>query len=333
MDFNDIGYLKTADIIMMQSRAGYVINRPFWLIRDFSSHAEQYNQWNFGRERLVSGVSGNVQVQFINEYGCNVTFSRETEHLDTRLLRGGPAFILPSIWSGVYSINTNRQKDLSFFLTGRNDWFDDPYSRYYRIAPGFRLHIHEAFNVQNTFAYTFNRDDLQYIGAYNSGEAKQYLLARIDQKTLSTTFRLNYCISPELSMQYYGQPFISAGRFSAIRKAAEPRSGEYDRRFYSFAESEIAKDTESGTYVIDENRDGTPDHVLRNPDFNVRHFRSNFVIRWEYAPGSTFYLVWSQNRSGEIPDGRFRFRNDLNGLFNIYPHNVFMVKWSHWFSA
>lgn len=332
LDFNDIGYLKTADIITQNSKIGYVVNRPFWLIRDFTTYADQYNHWNFGRERLVSGISAETRVQFINEYGINATLSRETEQLDTRLLRGGPAFILPSIWSAVYSIHTKRQTDLSFFLNCRNIWFDEPYSKYYRITPGFRLHINEAFNIQNTFAYTFNRDDRQYLDTYYNGTDKQYLLGRINQKTLSTTFRLNYCVTPDLTIQYYGQPFISAGTYSHFKRVSNPRASAYRDRYKNYIGAEIQYDSNNDTYLIDEDRDSTTDFEMRNPDFKALQFRSNFVLRWEYNPGSTFYLVWSQNRSSSGIDEIFRFRRDLRNLFDTYPHDIFMVKWSHWFS-
>ncbi|HEU4561152.1 MAG TPA: DUF5916 domain-containing protein, partial [Longimicrobium sp.] len=34
-------------------------------------------------------------------------------------------------------------------------------------------------------------------------------------------------------------------------------------------------------------------------DFNIRSFRSNAVLRWEWRPGSTLYLVWQQDRAAD----------------------------------
>ena len=34
-------------------------------------------------------------------------------------------------------------------------------------------------------------------------------------------------------------------------------------------------------------------------DFNVRSFRSNLVLRWEWRPGSIFYMVWQQDREAD----------------------------------
>ena len=74
------------------------------------------------------------------------------------------------------------------------------------------------------------------------------------------------------------------------------------------------------------------DYSFDKPDFNFRQFRSNLVIRWEYTPGSTVYFVWSQNRTGDDNSGDFSFRNDMNQLFEVYPHDVFLIKINRWFS-
>jgi len=51
-----------------------------------------------------------------------------------------------------------------------------------------------------------------------------------------------------------------------------------------------------GEYRIDEDQDGTVDYRVETPDFDYREFNSTLVLRWEYRPGSLFYLVWSQAR-------------------------------------
>jgi len=54
-------------------------------------------------------------------------------------------------------------------------------------------------------------------------------------------------------------------------------------------------------------------------------------MRWEYIPGSTLDLVWSQGRTGFEPRGDFSFGRDVENLFEIHPHNVFLVKFSYCF--
>ena len=87
-------------------------------------------------------------------------------------------------------------------------------------------------------------------------------------------------------------------------------------------------------YNIDENLDGIKDYSFENDDFKVQEFLSNLVLRWEYNPGSTVYLVWSQTRSYENGSGNLNYFNDLGDLFNgdnNKPHNVFLVKFSYRF--
>jgi hypothetical protein len=164
----------------------------------------------------------------------------------------------------------------------------------------------------------------------NNGESR-YIFGRLDQKTLGITMRLDYSVTPNLSLQYYGQPFVSAGKYKEFKRITSPRADRYEDRFQIFA-SEIQFDEQKGAFNVDENLNGIPDYTFSNPDFNFRQFRSNFVMRWEYIPGSTLFLVWSQGRTGFESQGEFSFRNDLKNLFSVYPDNVFLIKLNRWFS-
>jgi hypothetical protein len=82
-------------------------------------------------------------------------------------------------------------------------------------------------------------------------------------------------------------------------------------------------------YSVDDNVDGVADYSFRKPDFNVKTFLSNLVLRWEYQPGSTVYLVWSQNRSGYANDGSFEASRDIASLFNESAYNIFLIKFSY----
>lgn len=82
-------------------------------------------------------------------------------------------------------------------------------------------------------------------------------------------------------------------------------------------------------YFVDLDGDGS-EESFGNPDFNVRQFRSNAVLRWEYLPGSSLFLVWSQGRDGSNETGSFDFSRDVGDLFRTAPSNVFMVKLSYW---
>jgi hypothetical protein len=69
---------------------------------------------------------------------------------------------------------------------------------------------------------------------------------------------------------------------------------------------------------------------IGDPNFNVRSLRGNAVLRWEYRPGSTLFLVWQQQREGAEAFGSFEFSRDANAIFRQRPDNIFVIKASYW---
>jgi len=64
----------------------------------------------------------------------------------------------------------------------------------------------------------------------------------------------------------------------------------------------------------------------------VSEFLHNFVIRWEFLPGSTAFLVWSQNRDYYTGSGMFNVSRQSQDLFRkAKPYNIFLIKFSYRF--
>jgi hypothetical protein len=145
------------------------------------------------------------------------------------------------------------------------------------------------------------------------------------------SLRVNFNVTPDLTLQYWGQPFIASGKYYDFKYITNSIASEYHDRFavYSPDQIELINDE---YYRIDENIDGSEDYSIGKPDFNVQEFLSNLVIRWEYSPGSSVYLVWSQTRDGYNPTGTMDYFNDMGDLFHYRPHNVFLIKFSYRFS-
>ena len=133
-----------------------------------------------------------------------------------------------------------------------------------------------------------------------------------------------------MSLQMYLQPLLSVGRYTGFKEALQPRT--YDFAVYG-------QDTGTISLRRGERRlhglsraggTGTP-FVIPNPDFNFTSLRANTVYRWEFKPGSTLYVVWTQQREDETSDGRFAFNQDISRMMRAPGDNVFMVKMSYWF--
>jgi hypothetical protein len=175
------------------------------------------------------------------------------------------------------------------------------------------LKVSTRFTSSLSARWETNRNDVQYFGTFtDSVGIDHYTFAHLEQETLSLTWRLGYTFTPNTSLQVYASPFVSKGTYSDVREVGEPRAKEYDARYQAYGDPDVAGDPGG---------------------FNVQEFRSNVVFRWEYRPGSTLFLVWSQGREGEAErEGVKSFSGDFGDLFQRRPDNTFLVKVSYWFA-
>jgi hypothetical protein len=140
---------------------------------------------------------------------------------------------------------------------------------------------------------------------------------------------LDLTLKPNLSIQYYGSPFITAGKYKNFKKLVDPDGNKFSDRFLEFDQSSQNYDKQDEVWEIDYDNDGIVNYEISNLDFNYRQFNSNLVIRWEYKTGSTLYLVWSQGVSDEIANGVLNYTKDMKNLFRADIENVVLLKFSY----
>jgi len=198
----------------------------------------------------------------------------------------------------------------------------------YQIAPAISIRPINTLKFELSANYVDNYNELQYVTTKQLATDKRYILGTIDQQTLGLTFRVDLNITPELSIQYYGSPFVSRGSYSEFKHVTSPRAEEYADRFAIYNDPVLS----NGTYLLDENDDLVPDYSIGNPDFNFHEFRSNLVAKWEYRLGSYIYLVWSSDRTGlaDLPEASAG--ESFRQLRKVFPNNIFLIKLNYWFS-
>jgi len=173
-------------------------------------------------------------------------------------------------------------------------------------------------------SYSNNPNKTQYVTEKDFNGDTRYILATINNQTISAALRLNYTINPNLSIQYYGQPYISRARFTDFKHVTNPIADDLYDRFHQYNTNQIS--FENGSYLVDEDADGNTDYSIYNPNFAFVQFRSNLVVRWEYIPGSEIFLVWSQGVDG-FGDVNNSFGDIIdNQLLNQKPENIFLIK-------
>ncbi|HEX3234703.1 MAG TPA: DUF5916 domain-containing protein, partial [Gemmatimonadales bacterium] len=158
-----------------------------------------------------------------------------------------------------------------------------------------------------------------------------FVTGRLDQATVSLTARADFAFSRNMTLQLYAQPFLSAGSYTDFKEVRDPRASKAADRVVPYATNQIAYEPTDRTYGIDLDGDAIPEYTFANPDFNQKNFNLNMVWRWEYRPGSTIYLVWTQARDVPGTNGNVALGSGLDALFQGPATNVLLGKVSYRF--
>jgi len=127
-----------------------------------------------------------------------------------------------------------------------------------------------------------------------------------------------------MNLDVYAEPFASSGRYYDFGELLAAGTGE--RLTYGTGATTIA-DLPDGSRAV---RAGDSAFTLAARDFNVRSFRSNVVLRWEWRPGSTLYAVWQEDRSASAVAGRRVDAGDMFRSLTAPGAHYFVVKTSFW---
>ncbi|MFC1477097.1 DUF5916 domain-containing protein [candidate division KSB1 bacterium] len=335
LELNDMGYLRESDKTLENFWMQYREWKPQWIFRNYEINFSQWRGWDFSGENIFDGANLSISSQFSNYWRLGAGVNTNGESLNKNSMRGGPMLRSMGGWNEWIDLNSDTRKD---FHAGMNASYyanNNNISKSFAFVPRATWLARQSLSITAFMVCVKTTSNLQYIDTINpplySSSSDRYLFGRISQKTVSLTFRADYAITPDLTIQYYGQPFISAGEYSHFKRITNPRADRYTDRFHEFTGNEIAY--ANGEYSVTEPPNwGGAAYSFGDPDFNFRQFKSNLVFRWEYNPGSTFYFVWSQNRTGGGGTGDFSFNDDLDTLFRVYPDNIYLIKFNHWFS-
>jgi hypothetical protein len=327
---NDLGFGTRADYRGLSSIVLFQQNKPGKILRNFTMFPYANEMWNFGGDRVFDSYAYDVNGTFMNFYNFDFRTTLNKSVMDDRLTRGGPQARSPEngTWSlnlgsdsrKSYNVNANFQHSWNGF-GGYGDFPSLAFS--FRPSPTLRLRFEPSYSATHALG--------QYVTAISDPAATatfgtRYVFSTLDQRVMSLVTRFDWTFRPRLSMQVYLQPLVVTGHFSQFKEFAAPEEFRFD--IYGVQRGSIARNDTTGVYTIDPGNGAT--FQLGDPDFNFRSLLGNAVMRWEYRPGSTLFLVWQQRRTDVEPMGGFDFSRDYSGLLNRAPENVFAVKATYW---
>ena len=336
---NDLGYQRDADQTLWAGNLRYQQTRQGRTFRSWNLSSNAWTGYTFGGEQTSLGGNVNGSFRLLNFWGANGGIGHERPVVAVRALRGGPSLRVPATYNAWAGISSDSRRDVygSFNVGAGRDAEGD--GGWWDVSPSvtWRASTRSDLSLRPSFSRSVN--GWQFVSSTALDGAPHYVFGRLEQSTASLTARLSYTFTPNLSLQLYAQPFLSAGDADGFREVALADGGarvvDADRfagRFRALGSPALAGDE----YRADADGDGDVDVSFTDPDFNVKEFRSNAVLRWEYRPGSTLFVVWSQGREDFARDGRFGLIRDTRRLFGMddaFPvrtTNVLLVKVNYW---
>ena len=333
LELNDAGFMRVADRINVWNWISYrAIQRQKGIFRRLQFNLNQGSQFDFDGKSLGNTMRINVNSDFKNLWGFGGGFYHEGNIRSNADLRGGPAIIYPGAVNYWVYFRTNDRKKISFAASTWQYFGKQNYA--YGRGINFRMNLQpmDALSISLRPRFSRRRNDMQYVTTESYLNTDRYIIATIDQKTYSMQIRMNYSIKPNLSIQYYGQPFVTSGNYSAFKRITDAKASILTNRFERLDARYLHYNDQDAVYEVDEDRDGLMDYSFGQPSFNFVQFRSNLVLRWEYKPGSTLFLVWNEQRTDDLDiTTDSSVGGMIRGLFDKKPHDIFLIKFTYRF--
>jgi hypothetical protein len=308
---NDFGFLARADEQIVNTNLRFLPAKPVGPWRNAS--LEFYGQHHFTTAGLLTGAMYEAYASGFLQSGAYASIDSWVENAGAvycdRCARGGPALRVSPSYNTLINLAADPKRRVSPQFAAIYTLADGGRSLLWRVRPYVIVRPSTRMGFELGTRYQYNRDNTQWVANVGviGADSTHYLFGRLHQDLLSFTGRMDITIRPTMSLQLYAEPFVTAGHFTNVREIASPRARSYEARFRPYA--------------------GTPPDA----DFNEKSFHSSVVARWEYRPGSTLFVVWTQGRDqGDRDVGSFSASRDYRNLFAARPENVFLVKAAYW---
>lgn len=257
---------------------------------------------NFDGAELIKSATVSGYVMLRSYWELDARIERDIGKYDDRETRGNGLFRKAPTTSFSMSVETDPRQTVvgDFFVrVGR----DDRAMRQWRAGAELGIKAASNISLEVSIERAIVRRQLAWVENILDPVISPSRISIVAERSTSEwdfTARGSFVFTRNLTLQAYVQLFVAKGTYENFARMASP-----------------------DTFIP---------YPFARPDFNNLAFHSNLVLRWEYLPGSTLYIVWSQARDGEGLGYQTSFGRDVRDLFATPMTNVFLVKVSYWFS-
>jgi hypothetical protein len=325
-EINDLGRLTDPDRLWQWAFVRYRSTDPGDVFRQWEIETGVNNGWNLGGERISTWVTASAWAQWSNFWFSRVQVSSNLRAQSDLQTRGGPLMAEAREWNVDGNFDSNFNNDTRYGASA-SVFGDELGGGGYRLGLRMVSRLSDRLEVTLSPRYASWESPRQYVETLDGGRQEtfgsRYVFANVDRREVAAPVRANIGLSPDLSVELYAEPFAASGDYLSIGELEAPRVND----LLLYGEDIPALRQEDGSLLVE---DGGEAFTIDNPDFHFLSFRSNAVLRWEWRPGSTLFLVWQQNRAASGSDGSAVGFDRLGDAVRAEGENVLAVKLTYW---
>ena len=329
LELNDVGFLRQTDEVIQSAEINYLWQVPTKTYRDIRVSLEQSSSFDFQGNQNNVEYKLRARINWINNWGTSMGIGHNPISYENAYLRGGPRWRFADKDFVYFYLNSDSTKKFSFTLGYVNRKTEENVNNLSKYVIRMNYQPFDAFSMSLSTELEKTVDKTQYITTTNFDAEKRYILGQINNQNWSTTLRLNYSLNPNFSVQFYGQPFISRGRYSDFNFVNKPTASSFNERVNVYNKDQISFGLDASgnaAFLVDENVDNITDYSFEKPDFSFVQLQTNLVARWEYIPGSELFFVWARGSNGLQNFNNSLTDNVRTQVFDIPANDTFLIK-------
>ncbi len=222
LDLNDIGFLNTADEVNHFFWGAYRFPKPFGKIRRLQINYNHFLRWTYGGEHLYTAFNMNAHTNFTNAWSIGGGATYELKDVSAKALFGGPLLRKSQGVANWMYVQSDSRKKVRFGFSATKFTATGPDKgslTLYNFSPRISVQAINALSISLWPGYFYQNRVMQNVTFKQYNDLDRYIIGTVNQRTLSLSTRFNYSLTPNLTIQYWGQPFVSRGNYTEFQNS------------------------------------------------------------------------------------------------------------------
>jgi hypothetical protein len=275
----------------------YRTTHDWWVVRNSWNNLNYWYEQNYAGWEIEKGGNYNFQLEFINNWSLGGGIGIQAEKYKDDETRGHGIWEWPVVptYSWWASLSTDPRKMFTLILNPGSG--SDRGGSWWAHYTGVEVRPRSNMEFSLGLNYTRNFRVTRWV---DNPHDDTTLFADLDRDQFDMSASASIMLNRYLSCQLSAEGLLSGLDYRNYRP------------------------------YLGHNQYG-PSQTDYNYDFNWGALNSTLLIRWEYRPGSTVYLVWTRAKSDLDSDKNdLDFSRDFRRFFSTGSENLFLVKASYW---